>query len=249
MGNINVIDAETNVGYLWIPTFAVERARGFDEAMARFFADLGAAKTESLVVDVRGNSGGPSLIAVELLRYLIAEPFEYLAPPADPDLAELAVFKHYSQTVRPYRNQTFAGTVFVLIDGGSFSTTGHFCAALRANRKVIFVGEESGGSALCNDNSIRLELPHSKLGLRVARTTFQIQVDDMDDGVGILPDIEIQATVEDLATGTDTVLEYLDGLLGSDLRHAKVAPLTPAPRQSATDAEPAPAGYDRLDKS
>lgn len=205
------------VAYLRVPTFGVGAARGYAEALHDFFANVKKAGAENLVIDVRGNGGGPSVIAVELLRYLVAEPFVFLAEPADPSVASLPVFRAYARLLRPHRSPHFDGSLYCLIDGGSFSTTGHFIAALKAHREVVLVGEESGGGASCTDNGTVVELPHTGLRLRVARTVFRVPVDGADAAGGIAPDVTIHASVEDLVAGRDPMLAWIDGTLGSHL--------------------------------
>jgi C-terminal processing protease CtpA/Prc len=111
----------------------------------------------------------------------------------------------------------FDGRLFVLIDHGSFSTTGHFLAHLRASSRAVFVGRESGGGALCADASEHLVLPHSQLRLRVATKTFLADVADAFVDGGIVPTIEVIPTVDDVVHRRDPVLARLGEILGADL--------------------------------
>jgi hypothetical protein len=59
--------------------------------------------------------------------------------------------------IKPARNK-FSGTMYVLIDGGCFSTTGHLCSLLRYHGIGTFIGEETAGSFACTDNRTAITL-------------------------------------------------------------------------------------------
>lgn len=46
---------------------------------------------------------------------------------------------------KPHEN-SFLGNVYILINGGSFSTTCEFCTAVHTNHRGKFIGEETGGN-------------------------------------------------------------------------------------------------------
>jgi hypothetical protein len=101
----------------------------------------------------------------------------------------------------------FTGELFVLIDGGSFSSTGHLVALLKYHGAGTFIGTETGGSYACNDASEAHSLKHTGLQLGLPRMTFQVAAAGLTKGRGILPDHEIEATIDDLLAGGDPVLE------------------------------------------
>ena len=70
----------------------------------------------------------------------------------------------------------------------------------------MFVGQESGGSALCYDGSRNLELPHTGLRLRVATLPFLAAGCEALIDKGIVPDYPVFPNVDDLVAGRDTVL-------------------------------------------
>ncbi len=227
-----IVPDGSSTAYLRIPTFDLANARGYREALRSFFKQVQQAGITTLVVDVRGNGGGPSVIAVELLRYLVDEPFTYLETPADVKIASLPVFVAYARSIQPHPSRLFRGDLYCLMDGGSFSTTGHFIAALRAHRRVTLMGEESGGGASCTDNGTIVDLPHTRLRLRVARTVFRVPVGP-DRAGGVRPDVQVHPAIEDLVQGRDTALSLIDGTLGTKLesaaRRLKSAPREPLP--------------------
>jgi hypothetical protein len=212
-----IILEEKGAAYLGIPSFqGTSRNR---EAMRLFFESLDGAGISSLVVDLRGNTGGDPILAIMLLRYLLGEPFQYL------DDSNEAVekftdfgFERYYERIVPFQQSGYRGELYVLIDGGSFSQTGQVASMLKAAGIATFLGEESGGSFSCNDNSTMIVMPHSGFRLKLARTGFETTASSLPRGRGISPDVEIRPSVEDLVSGRDPVLEWIDERLGSDFR-------------------------------
>jgi len=207
---------QAGVGYLRLATFAPEHRPSSEERLQGFFGRLAAVGAHTLILDVRGNAGGPPPVSVDLLRYLMSSSFVYLGD-TPRSLDRVSWYEGYHVPIEPHRDLHFDGRLYVLIDHGSFSTTGHFLAHLRAGSDAVFVGQESGGGALCNDASEHLVLPHSRLRLRVATKTFVAGVDDGIVGGGVVPDIEVVPTIDDIVHHRDTVLARLGDMLDLDL--------------------------------
>jgi hypothetical protein len=101
----------------------------------------------------------------------------------------------------------FKGNVITLIDGGCFSTTGHFIALLKTNQIGKLYGECSHGSFYSNDGGNWFILPYSKFSLRIPTAQFKMRMPDFKyDPKGICPDKTIIKQPEDFIIGYDRVL-------------------------------------------
>ena len=108
----------------------------------------------------------------------------------------------------------YTGKLYVLTDGYTLSTTALLCAMLRAYRPdTYFIGEETGGAyGNCSGMLTLLNLPNT--GIRVyfpirKYVSLAIKEPGKNKGYtdrGILPDTEVQTTIEGLMNGTDEVL-------------------------------------------
>lgn len=105
----------------------------------------------------------------------------------------------------------FSGKIYVIINGGSFSGSCLLASSLKANLKVTFVGEETGGGFNSTVAGLLpvLSLPNSKLPIRIGlmdvKTTNQTAI----FGHGIYPDIEIIPTLEDKIQNKDPELDWI----------------------------------------
>jgi hypothetical protein len=103
----------------------------------------------------------------------------------------------------------FRGKVFILIDGGSFSTTGDFCAVTHHLKLATFIGEETAG-AYCGNNSDTeptVTLPNSEVRFGLPLSSSWNAVGDEGNRHGTIPDYVDVTKTADLLRGVDTQLE------------------------------------------
>ncbi len=160
----------------------------------------------SLILDLRDNGGGDPNATSYLLSHLIQEPAPYFSQ-------ETQAYDHLKIPLQPAEN-AFAGRLFVLINGASFSSTGHLCSLLKYHKRAVFIGEESGGTYSCTDNSRDFPLPVTGLILRYSTQEFSTAVMEIARGHGIPADHEVVPTVQDIINGRDVVKDYAIDLAG-----------------------------------
>lgn len=189
---------DDGIALLTVSSFVIENSPDFRSFFNASFQDMITNQAVTLIIDVRDNSGGDPEFSADLIAYLINWPFTYFAEGiGHPDLFQPL----------PPHELNFSGNVFVLIDGGCFSATGHFCSLVKYHNLATFIGEETGGSFYCNDNSTLVTLSNSGIRVNIPRTTFQTSVTGFTWGRGIFPDITIRPTLADYIGGIDRVLE------------------------------------------
>ncbi|HAP42893.1 MAG: hypothetical protein A2087_12900 [Spirochaetes bacterium GWD1_61_31] len=172
-----------------------------------FFTRVQAEAVGTVILDVRGNSGGDP--------YVTAHLFSFLAETAQPYFADSApgYYPSLKRTV-PLAAKRFGGRLLVLMDGASFSSTGHLLALLRSQSVGSFIGEESGGSFVCTDGSQDYRLCHSGLQFRSSTIVWEVATAGLEPGRGIMPDHPVQPSIADWLAGRDTVLDYAVRLAG-----------------------------------
>ncbi|GAB3341164.1 hypothetical protein GCM10027299_55170 [Larkinella ripae] len=94
----------------------------------------------------------------------------------------------------------FSGAVYLLINGGTFSTAAEFAALVRSQKRGQFIGQETGGGYLGNSSLAApvLTLPHSQFRLTVPLGRYDLAVmPQAIVGRGVQPDHPIRYTLED----------------------------------------------------
>ena len=115
----------------------------------------------------------------------------------------------------PYRGRYFRGRVVVLVDGGTFSAASNTAASLRAQRRVVVLGQETGGGeAGCSGGTISvLELPNTHLVLHLPHFRMLTACANPQPGRGVQPDVVVVPTPQQVAAHADAILPQLPALL------------------------------------
>jgi hypothetical protein len=104
----------------------------------------------------------------------------------------------------------FPGGVFVLADGGTFSTAADFCAVVSHLKRAVFIGEETGG-AYCGNNSglmPDLTLPKTHVSLRLPMYEYWNAVEGSESNRrGTIPDYTVPLKASDILRGIDAQLD------------------------------------------
>lgn len=204
------------------------------------FRQMEERKTTTLILDLRGNQGGEDERGLQLFSHLVGKPFRYydkiIANHLEFRLSQyterpvrlpesdyrITPGGRYSNTADPMlgiqqpRPPHFAGEVIALMDGGSFSTTCDFLSALHAAKRATFLGTETAGDYFGNSSGefAMVTLPNTKLEIRIPLLTYYLSRKDPSakPDHGIMPDIPIEPSIQDLISGRDPAMERALGL-------------------------------------
>jgi hypothetical protein len=216
-----LLTADSNIAYLKIRTFMNgDNYVGYHPD----FADIQKRKIKTLILDLRGNTGGLTGWASSIFSHFIDTPTYFYKLPAEvigqKGLADNKKIKDWFKKVAdkkwkypivtPHEN-IFKGKVYILINGGSFSATSLLAANMRTLKNVTFVGEETGGSKnIWTAGDMKtVTLPQSKLLLKYGVIpAFFGDILDIN-GRGLMPDVPITYTIDDLLTNKDLEMEWV----------------------------------------
>jgi hypothetical protein len=215
----------------------------FRDFLDSTFRQLREKQVHSLIIDLRDNEGGTDRLGMQLNAFISRAPFPYydkltVAGIGPYSFAEHAVFPPemeylkqfvekvgdefrftYSEglkIINPEAN-AFAGNVYVLQNGRSFSVTAEFAAIVKDNRRAVFIGEESGGAMQGNSSGgfAMVTLPNTRLGLDVPLLGYYMRLQRpfaIDRGVPA--DHIIVPSVTDILQQRDPALELALHLAG-----------------------------------
>lgn len=192
------------------------RARQFenDEALRQLRQNAKAARSaKAWVIDLRGNGGGSSGNGLGLLAHLVDGPVSTTRSFV-PESTPLARARARSEAPIEWRSLdggsfendapwTYPGPVAMLIDARTFSAAEDTAAAFKLMRRGRIYGAASGGST---GQPWMFELPGG------GRARICVKRDEYPDGTsfvgtGVLPDMSMAPSVDDIRQGSDPVLE------------------------------------------
>lgn len=242
------IDTTLKSAYMTVNTFSRgNRLRGF---FRRSFRVLKQHDIKYLVIDVRSNGGGDAGNSTLLTQYVINRKFkiadslyaikrsshyashirlqpiywfmmQFVTKKRSDGLYHFGYFeRHY---FKPKKKNHFDGKVYIVTGGNSFSATTLFAQALKGQKNVIIVGEETGGGAYGNTAWMipDVTLPNSRLKFRLPKFRLVMNSDLVKEGRGVVPDIKVLPTVESIRYGIDLKVEVVRQLILMDTRFAR----------------------------
>ncbi|PWT77141.1 MAG: peptidase S41 [Bacteroidetes bacterium] len=236
------LDTTGGNAFLTLNTF--DRNNHLRKFFKKSFKALDENHIKNLVIDVRSNGGGDAGISTLLTRYLIDKKFK-LADSLYA-VTRKSKYDHYIEKsllyntmmffvttkkgdgkyhfgyyerhyFSPISKHHFNGEVYVLIGGNSFSATTLFVGALKGQKNVTVVGEETGGGYYGNTAWVipDVVLPNTKLRFRLPRFRLVVDKNRDKDGHGVMPDVPAPPTVGAIKKGIDFKAEKVKDLIES----------------------------------
>jgi C-terminal processing protease CtpA/Prc len=228
------IDLKEKQALLRINSFSQNgRLRSF---FRKGFKLLDQNNIEDLIIDVRNNGGGRVGNSTALTRYVTDRRFKiadslyavrrnssygkyiehnlaiqasmpFLTRKRKDGLHHFGYFERHFFT--PKKNNRFSGRVYILTGGNSFSATTLFVQAVRGQKNVTVIGEETGGGAYGNSawEIPDVTLPHTGVRFRLPLFRMVMNKEIPNDGRGILPDVYVGSTVESVRRNIDNKMQ------------------------------------------
>jgi hypothetical protein len=237
------IDSVQNYAALTLNTFNNGRFKRLRRFFRSSFRELEKNRIENLVIDLRNNGGGNIDLYVLLAKYIKDSAFRVSdstyarAKSLSPytrhirhgwinNIGLLFLTKknregqyrlgHYERHYyRPKKKNHFNGQVYVLTAGPTFSASTLFCHAVKGQKNVLLVGEETGGGWHGNSGVMipDIRLPQTKLLVRLPLFKI-VQFNHVaHTGTGVIPDILIPPTAEGVTKRIDRKMVFVKELI------------------------------------
>jgi hypothetical protein len=237
------IDAGHSTGVLRLAQLEVEPA--LNAALRDFFGAIQSQGIRKVAIDLRGNPGGDSSVAIAVLEWLgatapqiftvevrVSRELTHRQPAFDPKnvgplFASLGLpalsptATHYTipaPLVLGQLRQRLADFKFVpvtkrelylLVDGGTFSSAALFALIVRDNHLGTLVGEPIGNATSFNGSELKIDVPGLPYYLNLS--TARLLRPDAAAGPAptLAPDVFAPLTPAAAANGVDPALDYV----------------------------------------
>ena len=123
-------------------------------------------------------------MAKELLAYLIKKETPYFSE--NTKLPLLYKLQGLDKNILP-KEDRFSGSVTLMVDGGCFSTCGHFASVFKTNHLGNIIGSPTGGGAACTDGSKDVTLRNTGIRLHLSQTYYEVVADESMRNI-VIPD-------------------------------------------------------------
>ncbi len=171
-------------------------------AVKAFFEEVNAANIQTIAVDLRGNSGGNSMVANEFIRYLNVDKY-YVYGGVD---VRFGPYLHKNKrhiTTNNKAEPQFNGKVYALTSPNTFSSAADFACMLSDNGIGEIIGDIPGGMPASYGDILTFNLPYSKINLVLSHKYFG-RIDETKADLPLIPDHQVKS---------DNAIEKLHELL------------------------------------
>ena len=198
---------EKNIGYIQISSFiGTTTPNEFLEALEK------TKKTDGLILDLRGNTGGLLPNAVFIANLFIPQG----------NIVSIVGRNGYRYDIQAQDTELgITKPVVVLVDGGSASASEILSGALKDYHKAKLVGTKTFGKGMVQKI---IPLPN-ETGLNLTVAKYLTPSGSDINKKGIEPDIEVNFTINDLKTNNDVQLNAAKKELTKMLEQSKITSL------------------------
>jgi len=239
------ITDDQNAAYLKIESFdgdVLEQQKlDLPKFLQTVFNRIDSGKIKNLIIDLRNNHGGTDEFGKLLCSYLVGHEFDYYSSltinadnfaffkytemagrkvPAALIKANAAgtfdVIRHPNVGKQKPLLPTYTGKIYVLINGGCFSTASECISMIHSNTNAVFIGEESGGGYYGNNSGMvpEMTLPVTKIRMAIPLMKYVMAVKDYQfKGHGLYPTFTVIPTIADKISGNDHELNFAKKLI------------------------------------
>lgn len=179
------IDEENSTGVFKLTSCIFDEE--YKEVLDAFFQEVFQKEISHVIVDLRGNGGGSSLVANEFLKYIDVDSYN-----GWDNAVRLGNHLMKNEDIvydNKKKEQVFGGKLYVLTDIWTYSSAMDFAMLIQDNQLGMVVGEASGNLPDSYGDCLYFQLPNSGLALSVSYKRWY-RIDQERAGEPILPDVE-----------------------------------------------------------
>ena len=155
------------------------------DCVRAMFTEVKEKNIQNVAVDLRGNSGGSSLVGNEFIMYLPVD--GYCDVPCDRRFGLLNIYNNGKRTNKKYKNLTFDGNVYILTDKGSFSSAMLFAELIQDNKLGKIIGEPPSNAVNGYGDIAYFYLLNTGLFVQISTSKFY-RVDSANTDEYVMPD-------------------------------------------------------------
>ena len=227
-----------NIGYLKIHEFGSYKLSRYENQVKKIFDSITEENISSLIIDLRGNSGGDPNYVESLIHSVSDIAFcrtemifqvrngpasrfyesKYVKKDGDASNKNYLYFgaeKAFRQP-KDVKNE-FTGDLYLLIDEDSHSATTSMASVFKCYDLGVIVGNTSGGTRIFQAYSQPMKLPKSNFTCYVSSTLLYTSCSGFhdDDGYkeGIEPHYVVNKELEDFISDSDSQLDFVINLI------------------------------------
>jgi C-terminal processing protease CtpA/Prc len=182
------IDSSAGVGVFALHQCVYDEE--YKNGLRDFFTAVQENNIRSVIVDLRSNPGGNSLVANEFIRYLPAE--SYFIGASEVRFGSILRKNKPQSRENQQLTPVFSGDVYVLTGADTFSSATDFATLISDNKLGTVVGEVPGNMPSSYGDILYFQTPNAGLVFTVSYKYF-IRPDASKSDSPLIPDVAVHA--------------------------------------------------------
>lgn len=208
---------ENDIAYLTLPSFDYRILQQDDikpnQTYKKIFEELKEQNISSLVIDLRGNTGGRNECADDMVPFIMTQTLD------DPFLKKTVSWEGKERTYKlPKPSKlAFSGKVFVLVNGRTYSAGSTLARYLKEYANATILGEETGtryeGFSAGSKSEVFLNNMNMIIGVPRYHIYFPNSTQQLSSNRGIIPDYFVAYTMQDYIDQNDLHMAKVKSLI------------------------------------
>lgn len=211
------LQIETDYAFLQLPSFDFRRVNQYkvkaNKMYRSIFEQLKDKAVRNLVIDLRSNTGGRNEFADEMVPFIMQRNNN------DPFLKKTISWEGKERTYKlpKAHKSAFTGTIYVLVDGKTYSAGGSLARYLKEYGDAIVVGTETGTryEGFAAGSSQDIYLPNSNIKIGIPRYLILFPESELQttSNRGLLPDYPVTEVGPSSQSEEDPFLKQVEALI------------------------------------
>lgn len=196
-----------SVAIIKILSLEIDKKVAFEAFLSASFSEIKKNNIENLIIDIRNNPGGSTLLAKECFNYITDKPYSVSKEEIFLEDGKLKKERYETLSTPTPVPDKFKGNVVLLINALTGSSAHMMATTFSYYKFGKIVGDISSVTKHISGEVSQFTLPNSKLIVYCPTSSFILPYFS-NPNESIVPDYLYKETLNDKLSGTDRQLEY-----------------------------------------
>lgn len=206
-------DHGQDIAYIKLSSLEYEKKQQFDGFLVKSFENIHQWGCRSLIIDIRSNFGGSTLLAKQLFNYITKNPYSIEWENKSFKNGKLITEGDRKLTTPELEENKFTGKVYLLVNATTFSSAYMMANAFKFYKLGTVIGDIGSEKMLVSGEPIFFTLPNSQIN-GFCPSSFFLLPNTLGKDSRLIPDHVVVQSFEDRLQDKDVQLDFCFKLIG-----------------------------------